>query len=430
MNSSVPVALLISLFFPPESGGGATGAWNRAQVLHKVGYAVFILCGFPAYPTGRVSQPKYKGKFIYVEANDEYTVIRLRLIPLSHDGFIKRLIIFMHFILLTIILFPKILHVSGKPSLIYARAPILFSSVIGFVYSRITGSFFIYEAPDLWPEELVAFKTKLLPIIMALGRIAAKISYTTPDVIVTISEPAARLIIKEYRPRVSVYGIPVGVDPTKFPKMPKHNARAELSRRQVLPESVLNKFIVLYSGLISEAQRVETLVHAAEKLKDEKDIVIVIIGDGPQKRKLLQFKLDRNLENLYFLDRQPREMMPFIISAADSCSVMLSSESIFDIALPTKFYEYLASGKPLIGVCSGILADIIMSNDIGRVVNDDDPAQLASIITEFKNSPNLVDRMEDSCNSTLSKFSLNAIASDIEDMLNREGARTMHVKSG
>ena len=65
-NSFGHIALLISMYFPPEPGGGANTAWNRALILHKIGYTVFVLCGFPSYPTGRVIQPKYGAKFFYV----------------------------------------------------------------------------------------------------------------------------------------------------------------------------------------------------------------------------------------------------------------------------------------------------------------------------------------------------------------------------
>ena len=61
------VALLISIYFPPEPGGGSTAAWNRAMILRKIGFSVFVLCGFPSYPSGKVLDPKYRRKFFYIE---------------------------------------------------------------------------------------------------------------------------------------------------------------------------------------------------------------------------------------------------------------------------------------------------------------------------------------------------------------------------
>jgi hypothetical protein len=124
-DTSRGIALLISMYFPPEFLGGSTGAWNRAMVLHKIGYSVFVLCGFPSFPTGKVTDPKYKGKLFYVEKNYyPFTVIRIRLLPISHQAFIRRLIIFLNFIFLSILYLPRVLRVTGNIDLVYARAPI------------------------------------------------------------------------------------------------------------------------------------------------------------------------------------------------------------------------------------------------------------------------------------------------------------------
>jgi len=414
------IALLITMYFPPEAGGGSTGAWNRAMVLYKIGYSVFVICGFPASPTGKVLDPKYKGKLFYVEIIEPFKIIRLRLLPIKQVGYIKRLLLFLNFVFLTIFYLPKILRITGKVSIVYCLSPIIFSTISGFVYSIITKSFFIYEALDLWPEELVAFRTYLSPIILVFGKYIAKLSYIVPDVIITVSRLAAQYITKEYRPKASVYGIPIGVDPSKFLRLSKSNSRTDLIKKEIFPKEIENKFIVLYAGLISNAQRIENLAYAAEKLKNEKDIAILIIGEGEEKQKMQQLKLEYNLHNFYILPFQPRDIMPIIISAADVCMVMLSPEPIFDIALPTKFYEYIACGKPIIGVCSGELANIINSNNIGHTVNAGDTARLASIIKELRSSPALLQTMENNSYNTLQKFSLDSISSQFLNLLKKE----------
>jgi glycosyltransferase involved in cell wall biosynthesis len=417
---SSPVALLISIFFPPEIGGGSTGAWNRATVLHKLGYSVFVLCSFPCYPTGRTSDPKYKGKFFVSETLEHFTVIRLRLLPIEYTGFLKRLIIFLNFILLTILLIPVILKSIGKVDLVYARAPILFSSIIGLVYSAVTKGFFIYEAPDLWPEELVAFRTPLLPIIMKIGKLVAKFSYDTPDVVLTISDRAANYISSNYSPKSPVYGIPVGVDPSKFPRLTKDSTRRDLIKSKIFPPELLNKCIVLYSGLISEAQHVENLAHAAKNLTDEKDIAIVIVGEGPNRSVLERLKIELNLDNFYLFSAQPRIIMPKIISAADICTILLSSESIFEIALPTKFYEYIACTKPLIGICRGELANIINLNNIGFSLEFGDIEKLVASIRKIKNCPEIVQIFENNLCNTLQDFALESVTEKFSKILDQE----------
>jgi glycosyltransferase involved in cell wall biosynthesis len=112
--------------------------------------------------------------------------------------------------------------------------------------------------------------------------------------------------------------------------------------------------------------------------------------------------------------------MPLVISAADLCAILLSFESIFDAALPTKFYEYLACGKPIIGVCRGELAHIINSKSIGRTADYGDIDKLSDIITAFKSSPSLMEESERNCYATLQDFSLDNISQRFLSVLNKE----------
>ena len=419
--STARVALLISLYFPPEPGGGSMAAWNRATILHMIGYKVYVICGFPSYPTGKVSDTKYKGKLIHIEKEGNFNLIRLRLLPLESKGYFRRFILFINFIFLMLICIPKILRIPTRIELVYAMAPILFSSFIGFLYSKLTKSFFIYEASALWPEELVAFKTRLYSIISIIGKVLAKVSYSLPDMIVLISNMAAEHVTKNYKPRVSVYALPIGVDPSKFPSVSMESCRQKLIGEKIFPDLVYDKFIVLYAGIISKVTRIENFVYAANKLKDDvKDIVIIIVGNGERRKQLEKIKSHHKIENLFFIPFQPGEIVPYIIAAADVCVVSLSSEFIYDATVPTKFFDYLACNKPIIGICKGEVAKIIESNTIGYVVKDGDVDNLAKVILSMKNSPATVRSMQINSQKVLKDFTLSNLALNFDKALKNE----------
>jgi colanic acid biosynthesis glycosyl transferase WcaI len=423
-NSLGHVALLISMYFSPEPGGGASTAWNRALILYKMGYTVFVLCGFPSYPTGRVNEPKYKGKFFYVEKMDNFTLIRLRLLPLKSKGYVRRFILFMNFNILTFIWMPKILRISLKPELVYALAPILFSSLIGFTYSKVTKSFFIYEVSAFWPEELVAFKINFYSILLLIGKFLARISYSLPDMLIVISERAAKYVTSNYNPSALVYALPIGVEPTRFPTRSKESSRKVLIEKKIFPSILDNKFIVLYAGVISRITRVQNLAYAANKLKDdEKDIVFLIIGEGEERQKIDEIRLSNNINNLLLLPFQDSTFVPFIISAADVCVVPLSSEPIYDTTLPTKFFDHLACYKPQIGICTGVVADIINSNNIGITLENGEIDKLVDAILTLKNSPSLIQSMEKNAHYVLEFFSLDSLALRLNDALKKEISR-------
>lgn len=419
-NSLSHVALLISMYFSPEPGGGATTAWNRALILYKMGYTVFVLCGFPSYPAGRVNEPKYKGKFFYLEKMDNFTLIRLRLLPIESKGYLRRFILFIDFNFLTLIWMPKILRITQKTELVYALAPILFSSLIGYIYSKVTKSFFIYEVSAFWPEELVAFKLRLFFILLFFGRIAAKISYKLPDMLVVISNYAAKYITENYHTRRQIHVMPIGVDPSRYQHGDKESSRKKLMKKNILPEALENKFIVLYAGVITKVTKVENLFYAADKLKkNQDDIAFLVIGEGEEKERLEEFRKVNELNNLFLLPFQAATMVPYIISVADVCVVPLSTGQIYETTIPTKFFDYLASNKPQIGICGGELANIINTNKIGVTVKDGEIDKLVDTILYLKDSPLLLKSMEKNTDPVLQMFSLDTLASKLKKVLKK-----------
>lgn len=414
------IALLISMYFPPEPGGGAITAWNRALILSKIGYSVYVLCGFPSYPTGRVNEEVYKGKFFYLERMEHFTLIRLRLLPLESKGLLKRFILFINFVFLSLIWLPKILSVSINTELVYALAPNFFSCLIGFIYSKVTKSFFIYEVSAFWPEELVAFRIKLYFILLHAGKLFVRIAYVLPDMIIVISELADEYVNKTYKPKVVVYSLAIGVEPSRYPLRSKETSRKELIEKNVFPTHFENKFIVLYSGVISKVTNVENLVLAARRIKNETDIAFLIIGEGEEKAKLDEMKRSEKINNLFLLPFQASELVADIIAAADICVVPLSNEPIYETTVPTKFYDYLACCKPQIGICAGELAKLIKSNNIGVTVKYGDTDKLVEAILSLKNSPSTIQLMTQNSARVLKDFTLDNLASKFEIVLNRE----------
>jgi glycosyltransferase involved in cell wall biosynthesis len=423
--------LLISLFFPPEIGGGSTGAWNRAKVLSKMGFQVYVLAGLPRSrgTSAEIKPESSKSPFLYREnLEGNITVMRIKSFALEYEGIFKRLLIFLSFSISAIICLPSVLRITGSINIVYARAPIIFSTLPGFVYSRIAKCFFIYEAPDLWPEELVNVKSPLVPVIMKFGRLAAKLSYILPDIIVTIGQRASELITYQYHPKANVYALPVGVDTDNFPVSNREACRKELIGMGVLPQEVESKFIVLYSGLLSAAQQLENLLFAAGELKNDADLTVLLLGDGPDKEHLVDIKNSYGIKNLYFVPVQPRKLMHKIISSVNICVISLASDPIFEIALPSKFYEYLACHKPILGLCKGELAGIIISNRIGFALDPRDVKVIVSDIKNLKYSSSIMSEIEDGCIKTLKSFDLDSIASLLVHILRSEGVISTAVR--
>jgi glycosyltransferase involved in cell wall biosynthesis len=419
-NTIIRTALLISMYFPPEPGGGAITALNRASILHKIGYSVYVLCGFPSYPSGKVTEEKYKGKFFYVEKMNDFTLIRLRLLPLASKGYLRRFILFINFNFLTLLWIPKILRISSNTQLVYALAPILFSSIIGFLYSKLTKSLFIYEVSAFWPEELEALKNKGYFILLHLGKIMAKISYLLPDILVVISHYAEKYLNENYHIKRQIHVMPIGVDPSRYPHKNKESSRKELIEKNILPEVLENKFIVLYAGVITRVTKVENIFYAADKLNNnQNDIAFLVIGEGEEKERLNEFRKVKGLNNLFLLPFQAYVMVPYIISAADVCVVPLSTGQIYETTIPTKFFDHLACNKPQVGICEGELSNIINTNKIGVTLKDGEIDKLVDTIIYLKDSPLLLKCMEKNTNGVLQMYTLDILASKLKEVLKK-----------
>jgi hypothetical protein len=113
------------MYFPPEPGGGSTAGLNMAIILKKLGFNVFVLCAVPNYPLGKIDS-KYHKRLLYVEIIDDLTIIRLRLISVKHEGFVKTFFLFSNFVLASIFFMPKILKITRKINLVYSLAPFFF----------------------------------------------------------------------------------------------------------------------------------------------------------------------------------------------------------------------------------------------------------------------------------------------------------------
>jgi glycosyltransferase involved in cell wall biosynthesis len=237
-------------------------------------------------------------------------------------------------------------------------------------------------------------------------------------IIITISESAANLIAEKYKPKAPIYCIPLGVNTKLFPKLSKKESREKLIEKKIIPKDLHDKFIILYAGIISPAQQVENLITLAEKIQNRKDIKIVIFGEGEDRSKIE--KKIKYMDNVYLFNYQPRNMMPLIYSSADNCIVLLSQNPIFEIAFPTKFYEYIACNKPVLAICKGELYRIINNNQIGCAVDSNNIDNLVVFIDKIKESNELFNNIEENIIKVLQKFSLSTLSLNIKEILEKE----------
>ena len=174
-------------------------------------------------------------------------------------------------------------------------------------------------------------------------------------------------------------------------------------------------FLVGYCGLHGLFQGLEVVVEAAARLAGHPRIRFVMVGDGPSKRSLVSLADSRGLTNLRFEDTVPRPMVASILASCDAAVAPLAAE--LPGTMPSKVYEALASGVPLV-VTRGCEAEgLVNEYGVGRVFTPLDSEELASTIVDLADSPEGVGEMGQRCRELAERFDPDRIASHAEAVL-------------
>lgn len=142
-----------------------------------------------------------------------------------------------------------------------------------------------------------------------------------------------------------------------------------------------DKFVVGYSGNLGRAHEFETILSAAEWLRDCTDIVFLMIGGGAKMAQLRRAVVERGLANFRFLPYQPREKLSDSLAAADVHLACLLP-ALEGLIVPSKCYGVLAAGRPLvfIGDVEGEVARIVTTMSCGLAVQAGDQRALVEAL--------------------------------------------------
>ena len=168
-----------------------------------------------------------------------------------------------------------------------------------------------------------------------------------------------------------------------------------------------SKITILYSGNMGISHDIDSILRAAKILKNEENIVFLLIGEGEKWQDAVDFQKDNDLSNLQVLPFQSEERLPYIMALADIALVSLD-EGGEGLMLPSKMFYYMAAGAAVIGICKGRsdMSEIIQNSGCGMIVEPKNPEELAVIIKDLsKNVERLTELKRLSRKSAVVNFS-------------------------
>lgn len=313
----------------------------------------------------------------------------------------------------------KVFYKQKRPDVIYTSSPDLFVAFFALLFGKKHKIPVAVEIRDLWPESIVDYNgmSRKNPIIQILYQLEKWIYKQADNLIFTI--PGGKEYIKDKKWDKSidlnkVYHVNNGVDLQEFRK---NIETYVLNDEDLLCDTV---FKVIYVGSIRRANNIEVLVKVAEKLQTlgEKDIRIMIYGDGTEKDRLETYCKRSGLKNIIFKGKIEKKYIPYILSKSNLNILNYKQATTWKYGgSQNKQFEYLASGHP---ICSNVKMgySIIQQGNCGVEENITSVKRYVEIIEMYKNMPSREYERECWCALKIAElYDYNILGKQIEKVL-------------
>jgi glycosyltransferase involved in cell wall biosynthesis len=238
----------------------------------------------------------------------------------------------------------------------------------------------VLRIDDVYPEAMIAAGV-LNPtsLLVSLARGFFRCLYSLADRIIVLGRDMGDVIGKQHpAARQKIEVIPNWADLDSV--MPADKGSNELLRALGLTD----QFVALVAGNVGRVQGIDTIMEAATLVKDE-GIHILLVGSGARVAWVKQVVNERGLGNVTLAGSRPRLEQSIFLNACDVALLSLK-ERMYGIGVPSRLYNYMAAGKPVIGVIDeqSEPALVIREDRIGWVVPAGDAVRLADTLREAK----------------------------------------------
>lgn len=368
--------LFISHYFPPEVNAPANRTFEHAKRWVADGNEVTVITGVPNHPKGAIF-PGYRNRLLQEERVDGIRVIRTWMYLTANEGFLRRTLNYVLFAIASVLASLR----AGRPDVVVATSPQFFVGLAGAVIALLKWRPFVLEVRDLWPESIVALGQLRNRHVIRLMEGVETLLYRSAAGVVVNTRSFVEHVASRGVPRDRIELIHNGIDPALFRPLPRD---VSLLQRHGLE----GKFVVGYVGTLGLAHGLSTILDAAEILREETDVVFVLIGDGADRSRLEEIIAQRGLTNVHLLGLRPRAEVPAWLSAIDLTLVLLRDLPVFQTVIPSKIFEFLAQERPmLLAAPRGEVRSLVEEAKAGLVIEPEEPEALARAVQEVRANP-------------------------------------------
>ncbi|MGC4005801.1 MAG: glycosyltransferase family 4 protein [Pirellulales bacterium] len=364
--------------FKPETNAPATHIYERCREWVRWGHDVTVVTTAPNFPEGRV-YPGYRNRLRGIETIDGIRVVRGWTYVASNEGFARRTLDYLSYV-------PSAFLnacFEDRPDVAISSSPQLFTAVAGSSYCALRGIPHVLEVRDLWPASILATSA------MKPGRV-----YRTLERLELALYRRSRRILsftESFVPDLTSRGVPrdkidvvingASLDSVSAQRRPRRRTRTPTGIGGTLRRRVF--------GDLGSGAWVGKRVARAEATR-ESPITYLFVGGGALRERLESLKAEKRLENVLLIPRVDKAELARYWSLCDASLVHLKNDPLFAGVIPSKIFESMAVGLPIVYVGPPGEGDaIVRRHDAGITLAPDRPAELAVAIERLRTDSRL-----------------------------------------
>lgn len=366
--------------FPPEVNAPASRTFEHCREWAKAGHEITVITCAPNFPTGRVFEG-YSNRLWHSETVEGIRVIRVWSYISRNEGFARRIADYTSYMVSALIasLFVR------RVDVIVGTSPQFFTACAAVGASFCKRKPWIFELRDIWPESIrevgAMRKERVLDWLERLELFL----YRKATRVVSVTHAFKRNLIERGIDAGKIDVVTNGVDIDRFTPVPKDSTLvAELSLQ--------DKFVAGYIGTHGMAHALDTLLDAAALLKQSgvgDAYRILLLGDGANRQKLKHRAAAEGLDNVVFVDTVPKDQVTRYWSILDASIIHLRKSDLFKTVIPSKLFECMGMGIPVLHGVEGESADIVRSSGAGICFEPEDAQALCAAMIELRNDHEL-----------------------------------------
>ena len=370
--------------FPPEVNAPASRTFEHCREWVKAGHRVTVITCAPNFPKGKVFDG-YRNKLWQRETMEGIEVVRVWSYITANEGFVRRILDYQSYMVSAIVasLFIR------KVDVIVGTSPQFFTACAAYVASRLKFRPYIFELRDLWPETIKAVGAMKNARAIELLEKLELFLYRKSAKVISVTKSFKKNLISRGIDGSKIEIVTNGVDISQFTPRPKDEA---LTKQLGLE----GKFVAGYIGTHGLCHGLETLVAAAERLRGT-GIVFLFLGDGARKQFLRDMAAEKKLDNVVFIDSVPKAEVPRYWSILDVSVIHLQKAELFTTVIPSKLFESMGMGLPVLHGVEGESADIVRDEHAGIPFEPENVDELVAALRRLKENPAELEQFKASC---------------------------------